>query len=425
MFGASVAFSPGGDVLLRHALDVTFNISSADGSRWATGKGSFAASYDADGFRWDAGAEAFFGPLSTALYYGRPHASSEDAFKLVHSSARSDASVAAVLRRRGRTEATLQFVSDVPLRRAFGPLVYGRLRGPGGTGLSVVAYGSERVQHRFASLDGRLSIGGRPLEWGVAWMEGAEVDRAGRRAPVSDGAAFLRGEWRRGAHAGWWRLHGTGAEFRSLVADAYPFVRGKLGLEGRWQWRVKTGSLISIFGRRTEPVAAEAGEGAEYEAEMSVSSMLRGRWGWRLGADLEGTGGSWRFPAFHLSSADPSRRWEWSVQASLRDGSPPALRYRMQWEPGSWRVRLLLDRVYGGWRVEGRGGNDGPWGWTVVYKGRDEVKGSPTRWLHVEIRRRLLEGSEAWVQFMEPDLGRIDVGWNRPTVVVIGVRMSF
>lgn len=407
----------------RHELEVPVKW-LADGLPPGGGRASVAFAHGRDGPHWDGAAEASVGPLSFGLFYGRPHVSSKDPFKIVHSSARSEGSVAGLLRWRGSAEAEVQFVNEVPLRRNLGSLVAGGLRWPGGGSLHVAAYGSETVRHVFATVDGSLSVDRRPLQWGVAWMEGVEVDGTGAGQPVADGALFVRGEWSLGAHGGWWRLHATGPNFRSLAADSYPFARGKVGLEGRWQWRAGTGTLISAFARRLQAIEGPSRYETDLEGEISFSSMPRGRWGRRLTTEVKSGEDGVRSFAVEGFVTHPSRRLEIAAQVGSRNGGPLHWRYRLQWEGDGWRLRLSVDEAYGGWRAEGRGGDDGPWGWTVVYKQRDRAKGSPSHWLHAELRRQLGR-VEAWVRFMEPDLGRIDVGWARPPTGAVGFRMSF
>lgn len=427
-----------GTSTVRHELVLPWSLPSlADApARWH-GTAEAAFSQRADGTAvWDAALEAVDASWRAALFVNRNHRSSSDPFKLVHASARGDESIATLFEGSEAWTWSVQYIDGVPLRGRPGSLVAARLSTGGFPfGASYIAYGSERVQHRFAAVDGQWQFpSGIGVQWGAAVQTGVDVEEGkgvGQIVHTSmrAGAAFLRGHLRRGVHSGWLRLHGTGPEFRSLAADTYPFARDKFGLEGRWQWRPGGNRLVSVYGQRLHPLSASVGSERtpmpEYEFEASLSTMPRGQWGWRVTGGMETAGDVVDEASLELTARDPGRRLEVITRLSLPT-IPLRRRHRLQWDAGSWRLRLTVDSGFPGRRAEWRVTDYGGWGWIVVFKQRDATEVTPAAdWVHVELSRRVTGFGQLWVQYMAPDRGRLDVGWQRPVEVSGGVRISF
>lgn len=386
---------------------------------------------DDGAFSWNSGVTLESPKLSTAIFVKRPHRSSEDPFKLVHATSRGENSVAAVLDWTGAVTATVHYVRDVPLRRDGGTLLSARVRDPALDGaIGVTAYGTERVQHVFVTADGRTMLRNRPFQWGAALLRGVEVTDGGgpglfvhRR--VQDGALFVRSEWGRGTHNGWIRLHATGRDFRSLAAQTYPFSRGKAGIEGRWQWRLATGKLLSVYGERLQSLHSGMAD-TEATVEFSYSSMVRNEWGWKLSLEGRAAEDHFRFGRLEASLTNPDRQFEWTIRTMPDRGGPMRWRHGLQWNEGRWRGRIVMDESFGAWRVEAGMAEAEGWSWTVVYKmpfaHRSDL---PDTWLHGEIRRYVHGFGHVWIRYMEPDLGRIDVGWRRLPTLSVGVDVAF
>lgn len=418
-----------GTSVLRHGLVLPWRIGThATTTMRGAAESTFV--HDADGaLIWDAALTGAGERTEAALFLRRSHRSSKDPFKLVHSSAYGDKTVAGVISRTGRWGGAVQYVTDVPLRRGRGVVVAGRLDLPMPTlSLSAVEYGSNTVRHRFLAVDGRAESGGMPLTWGVAHMSGIEIDTDSGpglvdHTSIRDGAAFVRREWRRDAHSGWMRVHGTGPRFRSLAADAYPFVRGAFGVEGRWQWRLSGNRLLSVYGHRVQRWASppEAGSAVDYETEAAFSSMPRGQWGWRLGAEGKTKDGAVDAFALEWTLTDGTRRFEWVTGPVGRDGAV-TWRHKAQWDAETWRLRLLVDGRFQGWRVEWLVREAAGRRWTVVHKRRSQ---DAVAWTHIQFERTVPGLGDVWVRYMEPDRGRIDVGWSRSETVSAGLRVSF
>lgn len=408
-------------------------------TRHSFAAGSVEASYThgSDGtFTWDGLFEAEGDVVRAALYFRRNHRSSSDAFKLVHASARTDESVAAVLEWSGSLSGVFQYVNEAPVRGRVGSVLAVRVDPPvWSVGATFVAYGSDRARHQFVAVDGATRLASTvPIQWGAAVRTGFDVDDGQGpghivHMPVHDGAAFVRGEWTAGAHSGWLRVHATEPQFRSFVADTYPFARGKVGVEGRWRWRVAPNRLISVYGQRLQalPGAIVSDQDAlpDVELEASYSFMPRSAWGWRVAADLNTTPYQWTLAAVEFTTTDAGRRFELVSTLSWRQ-ERSSWRHRVQWDVGPWRVRLTVDEAFPGWRAEWRVTDYGSWSWIAVYK-RRVTSGTDafTDWMHAELSRSVARFGELWVRYMEPDLGRLDVGWKRPLTVSAGVRVTF
>lgn len=383
---------------------------------------------------WDGAFEAATSAGRVALFVNRNHRSSTDPFKLVHASVRDEQSFAFVLDRMQPVPVALSYVHSASFARASGPLFHLRLQPLSfPVWLTFVQYGSERVRHRFTAADGRLPLGaGLHVDWGAVLQTGVSVERrrtdgATVHVPINEAAGFVRGELAFGAHRGWLRLHGTGERFRSLASYNYPFARGKSGVEGRWQWRLQPFRLISVYGHVLFPTFANipsAERRPEGQWEMSYSHMPRQNWGWRLGGTAKSEAAANLSYGVSLTVTDPSRRLQSVVSPTWRERTI-AWRYNVEWNDGGGRLRFTYDTSFRGGRLEWRVDDAADWGWSVVYKRRRGDVTDKADWLHVELRRNVGSFGQFWVQYMEYDRGRLDVGWQRPPRLSAGVHVLF
>lgn len=390
---------------------------------------SVAVSHEADGKSvWSGAAEASGPAMSTSLFIHRPHRSSADPFKFVHSSARTDNSIAFLLDVAGQKTATVQFVNEVRLKGEQGPLLFTRTRPwPVPVSLTFLEYGSRVVRHRFIALDGHHPLPSANIQWGAAWQTGVEVDqRAMEHRRVLEGAGFLRGELTTGKGRGWLRLHGTSDQFRSLAAESYPFARGRIGVEGRWQWRPGSNRLLSAYGQRLYALGRGDGTATSNDEqwEMGYSYMPRRRWGWRLS-------GSWKrnrrqTASFGLeaSISDSSRRLQYAVGPTIRPAGVQ-WRHKIEWNDDGRRLTFTFDSQFAGHRMQWTVDDVAGWGWTFVYKRRSGGPALNGEWFHGEVRRRIGTSGQLWMRYMDPDRGRLDVGWQWPTRMSGGVRIFF
>lgn len=373
---------------------------------------------------WGAHASFASRSLSARLFLYEPHDSSSDPFRLIHSSVRHKNAMGVAFTWSGAVPVHAQYVSHVPLRQRVGPLMSMRIGGDQQPlRLSTVLYGSDVLRHRFIVLDGAVRLGSARLAWGAAQQDGVEQHSAEHGLelrPAVGAAGFVRVEGTLGRHRGWVLLHATSPSFRSLAASRYPYRRGATGLEGRWQWRPATNQLLSVLMERRWPR-----EDPVYEAlEASFSVMPRGRWGWRAGWDGSWEGGSAAERAWTFTVTSPSRRLEQSVSVSTGADGGVRRQLRLQVAEGSWRVRLAGDDRLRATRVEWRWAPAG-WTVTVIYKARQFDESGVATWLHASFTRDVGETGQWWIQWGEPDQGRLDVGWSRPDTIGAGVRVSF
>lgn len=381
----------------------------------------------ADG-RWSwSGALAFErGALSTKWFLRHPHDTSSDPFRLVHESAYGESSTALSAKWSGPWSAAVQHVSAVPLRGGDGPLYYAQVASPSppAVRLSALAYGTSRLRHRFIALDGRWDVGRWRFHWGTARQDGEEVVAAAggtRRTTLDESARFLRLETSWARHRTWLLVHDTTGGFRSLAASAYPFRRGARVVEGRWQWRPAANRLVSVYGQRRAVV-----DGSTYdELEIGFSSMPRRRWGWRIDWETSWQDTDFEERAWTVTLTDPGRRWEQTMTLSMTAEGARRRRMGLRWDDGSWRVRLVVDDGLPGWRLEWRQSPEGPWEAVVVLKQRAYAGRGVVSWVHASLTRHVPEFGQLWVQWREPDQGRLDTGWNRPPAVGAGVRVFF
>lgn len=378
-----------------------------------------------DSSNWGARLSLETNALSAHLFVHERHDTSSDPFRLVHGSVRGDAAKGVSVTWSGRVPGHAQYVSAVPLRGTDGPLVFARLAASPDeiVRLSVLAYGTERLRHRFFVVDGRLRFGSSRLEWGVAQQGGVEVNTSGgepRRDRLDARAGFIRVETSLGRHRAWLLVHDTDEGFRSLAADAYPFRRGATGIESRWQWRPATNRLLSVYGERR----MSRGDSSHEAVEVSFSSMPRGAWGWRVGGDVSWDDGARDSSGWSVTVTNPDRRLEQSVTVSkTADGL--RRRLRLQWNEGHWLARLSTDDRLPGWRLEGRWTPEGVWEATMVYKQRTYADRGVVSWFHASLTYHIPDFGQVWIRWMEPDQGRIDVGWSRPPTVGAGLTVFF
>lgn len=359
--------------------------------------------------------------MSIRLFLHERHEASPDPFRLVHGSVRTDTSKGAAVTWRGRMPGYAQYVNAVPLRDGSGPLLFARVVAPAGipVRLSVLTYGTERLRHHFTVVDGDLAHDAARLRWGIAWQGGVALDDWIRRTIV-ERAMFVRLETAFGRHRAWMSVHDTSGDFRSLAASSYPFQRGITGIESRWQWRPATNHLVSVYGEKNVAHDASSTEGLE----ISYSSMPRRRWGWRIGWNASRTWSQVVSSGWEVVSTNPDRRFNMSMAASV-DAGGYRHRARVEWNDDRWRMRLAFDDGLPGWRAEWRWTDGDPWQATIVYKQRTYAERGVAAWLHARLSRDVPGFGEVWVQWMEPDLGRLDVGWSRPDTIAAGIRVTF
>jgi len=372
---------------------------------------------------WGAVVSLTRASFSLNVYLHERHRSSDDPFRLVHGSVHAPTSAAVAAGWDGPVPAVVQYVSAVPLRGASGPLLYGQVQAPfePAVRLTALAYGTSRLRHEFVALDGEWSAGRWRWRWGAARQTGVEVSGASGFSQVSERAAFVRTETSFGRHRVWLLLHDTSPGFRSLAASDYPFRRGAAAAEGRWQWRPATGRLLSVYAQRRLPVNAP-----DYAVlEAGFSSMSWGRWGWRVDAETAWVDGAAAEHGVTFTLTNPDRRFEQSLSLTVPAGGVPRRRASMTWDDGAWRVRLSADDRLPGWRLEWRWTPDAPWSAALVVKQRTYSDRGVVSWFHASITRDVPGFGQVWLQWMEPDQGRLDVGWNRPPGWAAGVRVVF
>ena len=220
-------------------------------------------------------------------------------------------------------------------------------------------------------------------------------------------------------------VHRTTGGFRSLVADDYPFARGRLGWEGRWQFRPRTNHLLSVYAHWLTPVSYPFAPGQEVEVRYSVSP--RQRWAWHAGAAWEREAESGPAVTWQAGVRDPGRRLDASVETTVSSGDGVRWRPRVQWQAPDWRLLLTADSAFPGWRAQLVYTGHPLWDLTAVYKERRPSSGSPgpSGWTHVRLLRRIPGFGEVWAQWNDWDQGRLDVGWSRPATVAAGIAISF
>lgn len=393
------AGEPAGFLLLRHTVD-------PDGA-----------------FRWGASLSARGPTWSGRLFIHEPHDTSPDPFRLYHASVRAHDASGASLTVSGRFRVAVQYVDNIPLRGLSGPLLSLHAESTGWPmRLGVVAYGSERLRHRFVVADGDWRVGAAVVSLGAAIQDGVELTGSGNawlRRIVDEHAVFARVETAFGRHRVWVLAHETSPGFRSLAASSYPFRRGALAVEGRWQWRPETSRLVSVYAQRRW-----SGDVVLDEAEAAFSAMPRGRWGYRIDVSGRWDGGVYTERGWTVTVTNPDRRFRqvWSVSETA-DGQRRR-QVRFEWEENRWRARLSVDDGLPGWRLEARW-SPGGWNATVVYKQRTYPGSNVQRWLHAALTYDVPGFGQWWIQWRDGDNGRLDVGWNRPAVVSAGLRVSF
>lgn len=370
---------------------------------------------------WGATLSVVRPELTARLFVHEDHESSPDPFRLVHGSVRSDSSRAAAVWWHGPLPGYGQFVDTVPLRDGVGPLLFAQAAGPMGfpVRFSLLTYGTNHLRHRFHVLDGDVDYADSRLRWGIAWQQGVELIHS-TGLPVSERAGFVRLETAFGRQRAWLLVHDTTRNFRSLAASTYPFQRGTTGIESRWQWRPATNQLLSVYG---ETSVDRDGTSAD-KVELSFSSMPRHRWGWRLGVEASRTGGQLTARGWDMTLTNHDRRFTVSASGTVGDDGHRH-RFRAEWDEGPWRLRVAVDDRLPGWRTEWRWAGAARWQATVVYKQRTYMGHGVVPWLHVRLSHDISGFGDVWIQWMEPDLGRLDVGWSRPQTVSAGVRAVF
>lgn len=367
------------------------------------------------------------GPVTVYLARDEDHRSSTEPFRLVHKSSRLRDTWAGVVQWRGEWGAVIQYVEKVPLRGRSGPLLTAQLH-PRASWPRVtwVGYGSDALQHHFYVLDGSLSLTAVNLRWGAAWQHGQEaVGKGGSPALVSllEGAGFARLEAVQGRHRVWMTLHGTTPGFRSLAADDYPFARGRVGLEGRWQFRPQTNHLLSVYGHWLAPLSDQFQGTKELEVRYSVSP--RQRWAWHVGAARKWEGDGRALGTWLAGVRDPGRRLVASVEVET-NGDSARWRPRIEWRSSGSRLLVSADSDLSGWRAQWVYTGHPLWEATVVYKERSagDAQTAVRSWSHMRLVRRVQGFGEVWVRWNDWDLGRLDVGWSRPATVAVGFAVA-
>lgn len=377
---------------------------------------------------WAGGLHLAAGPFRGYLVHNDHHRSSTEPFRLVHYSAWSPGAWAGGVQWLDRWSGLVQFVEAVPLRRQAGPLLVGQLAGPAPwPRLTWVGYGTTQLRHHFYVLDGALDLSpGARLRWGGAWQQGLEVAALAGPvafASVAEGAAFARLEASRGRHRYWLALHGTSPGFRSLVADDYPFLRGRAAMEGRWQFRLQTSRLLSVYGHVAEPL--DGRYAPSREVEVRYSAAPRRQWAWHLGGAWRWREGEGTILGWEAGLRDPARRLDLSVEMEA-GGAGVRWRPRVQWRAPDWHLRVAADTALAGWRLQWVHTGHPLWELTVVYKQRwDPAGGLPVRdWLYLRVARRLPDRGQVWLRWGDHDQGRLDVGWAWPAEVAVGIDLA-
>lgn len=273
-------------------------------------------------------------------------------------------------------------------------------------------------------VDGELVGGNYRLQWGTARQDGVEIGQfAGGffREPVQERARFVRLQSSFGHHRAWLLLHDTSDHFRSLAAATYPFRRGTAAIESRWQWRPGTNRLVSVYGEWRMSRDGQSFQGVE----AGYSSMPRRQWGWRVGWDSSWEDGVTGTTGWSVTLTNPDRRFQHSLTVSRSTGRPTRRRIRLQWDDGRWRARLSADDQLPAWRVEWRWTSGHRWLVTVVFKQRLYADRGVVSWVHAALTHHIPGFGQVWLQWMEPDLGRLDVGWTRAKTIGAGLRVSF
>ncbi|MFO7310936.1 MAG: hypothetical protein C0P61_002610 [Bacillota bacterium] len=380
--------------------------------------------------------EAWGGTLSlkagrAAVFAARneDHRSSTEPFRLLHKSSRMPEAWSGAIEWRGPWSILLQYVQAVSLRGRPGPVLAAQGQGPAPwPRLTWVGYGSDVLQHHFFVLDGSLTVSrSLHLSWGAAWQQGLEAAGTSGQpslAPVRETAAFARVDAARGRHRIRMTVHRTSDGFRSLVADDYPFARGRIGLEGRWQFRPRTNHLLSVYGQWLTPVGDQFAAAQEVEVRYSVSP--RQRWAWYAGAAWELEAESEPAVTWQAGVRDPRRRLDASLEATA-SGDGVRWRPRVEGQAPDWRLRFTADSEFSGWRAQWVYTGHPFWEVTAVYKERRQGSGSPgwRSWTYVRLLRRVPGFGEVWMQWNDWDQGRLDVGWSRPVTVAAGISIAF
>src|SRR5690606_33773194 len=249
-------------------------------------------------------------------------------------------------------------------------------------------------------------------------------ERAAFACPVRETAAFARVDAARGRHRIRMTVHRTSDGFRSAVARDYPFARGRIGLEGRWQFRPRTNHLLSVYGQWLTPVGDQFAAAQEVEVRYSVSP--RQRWAWYAGAAWELEAESEPAVTWQAGVRDPRRRLDASLEATA-SGDGVRWRPRVEGQAPDWRLRFTADSEFPGWRAQWVYTGHPFWEVTAVYKERRQGSGSPgwRSWTYVRLLRRVPGFGEVWMQWNDWDQGRLDVGWSRPVTVAAGISIAF